>query len=199
MNMIFDRREMLKGEAERTVVLQKLYFDNYPKAATVFRHDAKQVVETLLASDTPVFVVTNSATADVEAKISEMAPVGREKLTVHGNARKYIVNEPDPMSPRFDAVPETMEAEGLRRPILLRRGDYYTLLESLWKQTGASPERTIVVGDIFELDLAMPAALGSAVHLVLKERTPAFEKAAVQAVGGQYSDNLSAILERIGS
>ncbi len=197
MNMIFDERGILNDEQERTAVLQKLYFDNYPKADTVFRHDAKAVVETLLASETPVYVVTNSATADVQEKLNVLDPKGREKLTVHGNARKYIVSEPESSCTLFDAVPKTMEVEGLRRPILLRRGDYYTLLKQLWAETGATPEKTLVAGDIFELDLALPAKLGAATHLVLKEKTADFEKRAIEQVGGRFSDGLSAILERL--
>lgn len=198
MNMVFEQRGLFPDMDERTEVLQRLYFENYPKADTVFRPEAKDVVETLLRGDTPVFVVTNSATHDVQQKLNTLAPVGREKLTVHGDARKYIVNEPEVSSPAFEAVPKTMEVEGLRRPILLRRGDYFTMLTSLWKQTGATPERTFVAGDIFELDLAMPAVLGASVHLVLKERTAPFEKTAVEQVGGQYSETLTPILERLG-
>ncbi|MEM6955579.1 MAG: HAD family hydrolase [Myxococcota bacterium] len=196
MNMIFDERGLLPDARERTRALSELYVNNYPKADTVFRPEAKQVVEALLDSGLPIFVVTNSATHDVEAKLDVLAPKGRERLTVHGNAKKYLVSEPKQSSERFDSVPETMSVDGLRRPVLLRRGAYYTLLERLWAETGANAKSTFIAGDIFELDLAMPATLGCAVHLVLKERTEEFEKNAVQQVGGHYSDGLGAILER---
>ena len=198
MNMVFDRRDLFPDLDERTEVLQRLYFDNYPKADTVFRPEAKHVVETLLRGQAPVFIVTNSATHDVQQKLNALAPAGREKLTVYGDARKYIVNEPEVSSPAFDAVPQTMEVVGLRRPVFLRRGDYFTMMKNLWELTGATPEKTLVAGDIFELDLAMPAVLGASVHLVLKERTAEFEKTAVEQVGGQYSETLTPILERLG-
>jgi hypothetical protein len=38
-----------------------------------------------------------------------------------------------------------------------------------------------VIGDIFELDLAMPLSLGARVGLVNSERTPAYERAFVKA------------------
>ncbi|MAT29368.1 MAG: hypothetical protein CMN31_12570 [Sandaracinus sp.] len=199
LNMIFDRRGLYPNEAERTELLQGLYFRNYPKADTVFRANAKQVVETLLASPVPTMVVTNSATDDVEAKIDRMAPTGRERLKVYGNAKKYIVAEPDESDACFERVPETMRAEGLERDILLRRGRYYELLRTLWKETGVKPERTLVAGDIFELDLALPGHLGADVHLVLKDKTQPFERAAVKAMeGGAESPGLEGILERAG-
>lgn len=195
MNMIFDKRGLLTGEAERTQKLQTLYFNNYPKANTVFRPEAKDVVETLLSRDVPVCVVTNSATEDVERKLNTMNPVGREKLHVHGNAQKYRVLEPEQADPRFDAVEKTMSVPGLSRPVLLRRGYYFTLLDELWKRHGASAESTFVAGDIFELDLAMPGVIGSRVHLVTKPKTADFERHAVEQVGGSFSETLEPLLE----
>lgn len=198
MNMVFDARGLFPDTDERTEALQKLYFDNYPKAATVFRDEAKHVVESLLASEMHVCVVTNSATHDVQAKLDVLDPVGREKLVVHGNAQKYIVTEPEKEARAFSALPETMSAEGLRRPIYTRRGKYFEVLTELFERTGATAKSTLVAGDIFELDLAMPGLLGASTHLVLKERTPEFEKSAVQALeGGAYSKTLTPILERI--
>ena len=200
MNMVFDRRGLFPNVAERTDVLQNLYFENYPKAATVFREDAREVVETLLRANAPVCVVTNSATHDVQTKIDVLAPAGREGLEVYGGAQKYLVGDPDVAAESFSSLPETMSAEGLRRPIFVRRGKYFDVLRELWDRTGATPESTFVAGDIFELDLAMPALLGAHVHLVLKERTPEFEKAAVSALDhGSYSEALGDILGRIAA
>jgi len=199
MNMIFDERGLFADDAERTEVLQGLYHRNYPKAGTVFRPEAKAAIETLLASKLDVCVVTNSATAAVQDKIDALDPKGRERLHVHGDAKKYIVAEPETPHPDFDALPETMRAEHLEREILLRRGPYFTLLQQLWAKTKTHPARTLVAGDIFELDLAMPAHLGAAVHLVCKDQTPAFEKAAIAALGERAaaSDDLGAVLDRV--
>jgi hypothetical protein len=46
--------------------------------------------------------------------------------------------------------------------------------ESSWSEL-------VVIGDIFELDLAMPLALGARVGLVTSPRTPAYERAYVTA------------------
>ena len=198
MNMIFDGRGLYTDLEERTAILQKLYFTNYPKADTVFRPEAKDVVEALLATDVPVWVVTNSATHDVQRKIDTLAPVGRERLHVLGNARKFIVTEPAMADPRFDAVPETVEVDDLARPIYPRRGHYFDVLQGIWKETGTDPGETLVAGDIFELDLMLPASLGAEVMLVTKSRTPTFEKTACAALErGSVTDNLRDVLARV--
>lgn len=199
INMVLDRRGLyLEGNA-RTDLLQRLYHDNYPKADTVFRPDAKRVVEALLASGVPTFVVTNSATSDVQRKIDKLSPTNRDRLTVHGNARKFFVQDPEPLDARFEALPATMAVEGLRRPIYVRRGRYYEVLRGIWEKTGISPERTLVAGDIFELDLALPAHLGAHVQLVLKDKTEDFERRAIaQLEHGEASEDLGGILHRVG-
>ena len=89
------------------------------------------------------------------------------------------------------------DVPGLERPLYLRRGLYFEVLSAIWSATGASPEGTFVCGDIFELDLALPAALGARVHLVGRSSTPEWERSAVERAGGSYSDVLSGLLERI--
>ena len=199
INMVLDRRGLFLDGDARTDLLQKLYHSNYPKADTVFRSDAKHVVESLLASGIPTFVVTNSATDDVQRKIDKLAPDGRERLAVHGNAKKFFVVDPQPNDARFEALPPTMAVEGLERPIYVRRGCYYEVLRGIWEKTGLTPERTLVAGDIFELDLALPAHLGAHVQLVLKDKTEDFERRAIaQLPHGDASPDLGGILRRVG-
>ena len=198
MNMIFDARGMFADLEQRSATLQRLYHDNYPKADTVFRPEAKEVVEALLAADVPTWVVTNSATEHVQKKIDRLAPRGRESLRVIGNARKFVVTEPQRRDARFDAVPETMQVEGLSRPIYPRRGHYFDVLEGIWGETGTQPQETLVAGDIFELDLVLPAALGGEVVLVTKPRTADFEKTGCAALDrGSVADDLHAVLTRL--
>ncbi|NOY92890.1 MAG: HAD family hydrolase [Deltaproteobacteria bacterium] len=199
MNMVFDARGLYADPEERTRVLQRLYFDNYEKSAIVFRPEAKAVVEALVASGKPVAVVTNSATEAVARKLDDLAPAGREKLTVEGNAEKYLVAEANPSDACFDGLPTEAHADGLPRPIYLRRGRYYDVLRRLWSEHGTGPERTLVVGDIYELDLAMPAALGCAAHLITGPDTAEYERAAMRALPrGGFSNGLGAALERAG-
>jgi len=197
MNMVFDARGLYPEADERTAVLQKLYFDNYENAATVFRPEARAVVDTLIASGKPVAIVTNSATDAVAKKIDVLAPEGRDALMIEGNAEKYLVAEARPMDARFDALAKEIEVEGLPRPVYLRRGRYYEVLRRLWDKYDTGPERTLVVGDIYELDLAMPAALGCAVHLVAGADTAEYERTAMRELPrAACSDGLGAALER---
>jgi len=176
---------------------ERLYRESYASAGTVFRPDAREVVETLLARGVPVYVVTNSHTADVRAKIERLGAKGGDTLPIRGDAQKWRLVEPEVADPRFDAVPPELQVEGLARPILLRRGRYFEALRRIWDETDTTPAGTLVCGDIFELDLALPAQLGARIHMVGREATPAYERDAVRAAGGSFSTELSGVLERI--
>ena len=198
LNMILDERALVRDPQARSELLSSLYRRNYPKAATVFRDEAKFVVETLLDSKYSVVVVTNSEISAVQSKLDKLNPQGREHLRVFGDAKKFILQELNYEDDLFDTIPQKQIVEGLRRPIFLRRGHYYTCLRALWNELEVSPQETFVVGDIYELDLALPAALGAGIHLVLKETTERFEKDAVQAYQwGEVSNDLAAILPRV--
>lgn len=195
---LLDEHGLLADLAERAAVLEALFRSNYPRAASVFRSDAREVVETLLATGLPIHVVTNSHTDAVMDKLDDLRPKGRERLHVHGSARKFVIAEPDPIDERFAQVPAERQLEGLERPVLLRRGRYYEVLREVMNGCGAAPERTLVCGDIYELDLALPAALGMPVHLVCRPGTPAYERRAVSELPrGAVSEDLRPVLQWI--
>ncbi len=186
----------MKTRGERTEKLQALYQTNYPRALTVFRSDAKAVIEALVRGSAPVFVVTNSRTDHVEAKIDQLAPRGRAQITVRGDARKFVLTEPSAPDDAWRRVPAQREVAGLSRPMHLRRGAYYEQLRRIWQETGTDASSTLVCGDIFELDLALPSELGARVHLVARPDTPEYERRAARArVGGSVSQELSGLLE----
>ncbi|XXF81690.1 HAD family hydrolase [Myxococcaceae bacterium GXIMD 01537] len=193
-------RFAVKGDAAaRNDIVQTLYREAYTHSATAFKPEAKEVLEALLDARLPVYVVTNAHTDLVENKLTTLAPRGRERIKVFGDARKFLLEDISPAEPRFDAVPESMTAEGLPRPIYLRRGKYYEALRRIWKETGTSPERTLVAGDIFELDLALPAALGAHVQLVARDNVLPYEVNAVKSFGarGGVDRSLLALLPRL--
>jgi len=199
MNMIFDRRGLYPDPEARTELLQELYSRHYVSAATAFREDARRVIETILASELELVIVTNSDTEAVRGKVTRLAPKGQANLLIRGNARKFILAEPEVPDPRFDSLPREQRYEGLERPILLRRGHYFEVLREVWSQKGTSPERTLIVGDIFELDIAMPFFLGAHGHLIAGPNTPSFERRAMQgAARGAVSETLEPVLERLG-
>lgn len=196
---IFDRRGVLRDGAVRTAIVQAFYAHAYKQTITAFRPDAKRTLEALLATGVPVWVVTNSHTDVVERKLRELAPAGLDRLKVMGDARKYIVTETQASDARFAALPQTVALPGLPRAVAPRRGHYFDTLARLWRETSATPEDTLVCGDIFELDLLLPSLLGAHVHLVTGPATAPYEVAAVGALGarGGHSADVAGVLARL--
>jgi hypothetical protein len=58
---------------------------------------------------------------------------------------------------------------------------YHDILRAILDAAGATFADLVVIGDIFELDLAMPLALGARVGLVSSMHTPAYERSFVEA------------------
>lgn len=187
----------LGSRVERAEALENIFRTAYAESDTKFRDDAREVVEAVLDHGAPVFVVSNSHTKPVTEKLARLTPRGAEALQVRGNARKFDLVEPEVADDRFTRVPESLRVEGLSRPVYLRRGRYFDALKRIWDETDTTPAFTLVCGDIFELDLALPAALGASIHLVARERTPAYEHDAVAALGGTSSVELRSVLTRL--
>jgi len=196
---VFDAAGILKNVPFRAEVSQALYREAYKYTRTAFKPEAKRVLEQLLKTGTHVYVVTNSHTEVVSRKLDELNPDGREKLEVIGDAKKYVIDEPMPTDDLFDSVPHTRAMPGLDRPVYLRRGRYYEALRRIWRAAKTTPQRTLVCGDIYELDLALPEALGAHVHLVCGENTLGFERDGITAAGarGGISESLEALLPRL--
>lgn len=191
------------AESDRHAAVERLFLASYPHAATVFRPDARMVVEALVRGGLPIFVVTNSKTEHVQAKLAKLAPVGLEHLIVRGDARKFAVSAPEsvlesPWKERWEGIPETRTVSGLGRPVYTRRGPYFDAIRRICEETGTEPEGLLVCGDIWELDLVVPALLGARVHLVTRSGTPDHEKRAVRGTaGGTSSPNLAGLLAEL--
>lgn len=179
-NRILDRYHAFPGAEDRGRLLGTvLYKYNYAKTLghPVFRPGAGDMLANL--GGTPTWIVTNSDTHAVASKIAALdrdAP-GVAWLTsrVRGFARKFDVDD------AWTGAPDEMAVPGLERAVLLRRRGYFEILRDVLAEAGSSFEELVVVGDIFELDLAMPLALGARVGLVTSSRTPAYERAFVTA------------------
>jgi FMN phosphatase YigB (HAD superfamily) len=172
---IFDACGAFPSEDDRSRLLDGvLYKYNYPKTRRAFRPGAAEVLRALAGTET--HVVTNSHTEPVQEKIRALgADLEWLAARVHGRAKKYVVDD------AFTAVPESLAVPGLKRPVLLRRRAYHEALDGLRARAGCGWDEVAVVGDIFELDLALPLALGARVGLVANDFTPAYEKAFVAA------------------
>lgn len=189
--LIFDEFGGFPDDDERNRLLDGiLYKYNYHKTRTAFREGARQTLEALTGTNT--HVVTNSHTEPVQDKIRTLS--GEDGALdwlverVYGRAKKYVVDA------AFTKVPESLTIDGLGRPVLLRRRQYYDVLDRLVADSRLTWSDVVVVGDIFELDLALPLALGARVGLVVNDFTPAYETAFVSGhPRGQLVRSLSQI------
>ena len=188
------------GEDEAGIIprVLEVHHAAYRSTPPGFRTGARELLEGLLARGCVVRVVTNSRTEPVERLLDTLGLAGRAALGVHGDARKFTVGPPAAPDPRFAALPATVEWPEVGRPVHLERGCYFDVLRAMWDETGLSAESTLVVGDILELDLAMPAALGANVHLALRDSTLPHEARLVRRLArGDASHGLAAVLERL--
>lgn len=192
---VLDRAALLRNPINRTEVTQALYGLAYARTITAFKADAKKVLDELLARDLHVYVVTNSKTDAVARKLDQLGLPARSKLHVHGEAKKFWVTDPQPSDDVFTRLPEMEMAQGLTRPVFLRRGKYYEALRQIWVDTRTGPEETLVCGDIYELDLALPAALGARIVLVERNNTLVYERVAAQRAGGAVINQLHELLK----
>ncbi|TKC92993.1 HAD family hydrolase [Polyangium fumosum] len=199
--LLFEKYGVLRGEATRTAVLTVLYHLAYEQTLTAFRPRAKEVLEALAASGLPTFVVTNARTEAALKKLRTLAPEGLSRIEVHGDARKYVVAEPEANDARFSRVPAEIHLPGLERPVYPRRGRYWERIAQILQTTNVAPEEVLVCGDIYELDLALPLALGMQVHMVTGPHAPAAHEVALfESLGARAShgDDLGQILARAG-
>lgn len=177
---ILDRFDAIPNAIDRSRLLGNvLYKYNYAKTLghPVFRPGAGDVLRALGGTD--AWIVTNSDTHAVAGKVAALdreAP-GVAWLTsrVRGHARKFDVDD------RWIHAEPELQMPGLDRPVLLRRRAYYDILQAILDTAGATFSDLVVIGDIFELDLAMPLSLGARVGLVASPRTPPYERAFVEA------------------
>ncbi len=177
---LFDRFDAFANHVDRgRLTGGVLYKHNYArtKGRPVFRAGAAEVIAGLAGTDT--YVVTNSHTQSVAEKIhtlDERHGGGCAWLAarVRGDAQKFEIDE------AWEDVPAELVVPGLAsRNVLLRRRRYHDRLKAVLDEVGATWEDLVVVGDIFELDLALPLALGARVVLVQSPHTPPYEAAFV--------------------
>jgi phosphoglycolate phosphatase-like HAD superfamily hydrolase len=170
----------------------------YASVDPPFRPEARAVLERLGARHGMLAVVTNSSTDAVTRLLDGLGFRGRERVRVRGGAGKFVVGASDPADPRFEALPHTLEWPELARPLLVRRGRYFDVLRALWDESSTAPAETLVAGDVFELDLALPAALGAHVHLVTRVSTMPHEVRLAEALArGAAGRRLETIVERL--
>ncbi|MCX5746057.1 MAG: hypothetical protein NT062_26565 [Proteobacteria bacterium] len=177
---ILDRFGVIPSHVDRGRLLGNvLYKYNYAKTLgrPVFRAGAATALAGLAGTNT--WIVTNSDTHAVAGKVTaldrETPGVAWLAARVRGGARKFDVDDD------WTGADAELELPDLARPVLLRRKRYHDILHTILAASEATFADLVVIGDIFELDLAMPLSLGARVGLVGSERTPPYERAYVTA------------------
>ena len=177
---ILDVHDALPGAVDRGRLLGNvLYKYNYAKTLgqPVFRPGAGEVLKSL--SERDAWIVTNSDTHAVAGKVAaldrDVPGVAWLTSRVRGHARKFDVDD------GWTGIDAEMVIPGLDRPVLLRRRQYHAILRAILDDANLGFGNLVVIGDIFELDLAMPLALGARVGLVLSPHTPGYERDFVAA------------------
>ncbi len=183
---LLDQSNALMNNQDRERVLDGiLYKYNYQKTNYAFRSSTLSCLQTLLsqAISDAVYIVTNSHTDAVQNKIKYLESQRIEGKVedlfktsilpfvdrVYGRARKSLIDD------AFDSVPTELSLPNLSRPVLLRRKHSFEVLDQLRQKAGAEWSEVFVCGDIFELDLSLPIALGASVGLVQNPFTPKWE------------------------
>jgi FMN phosphatase YigB (HAD superfamily) len=181
----------------RDAMLDEDFSESYRLMRTVFRPEAVAIVDEVLASGRAACVVTNTRREWVRKRLATL-PLRFGELDVYGEAAKWAVAASARAPERLASVPAVLELEGLARPVHLRRGRYLDALVAVEKALGVRLERTLVCGDVFELDLALPHALGAHVHLVTRSTTPDYELRAIEAMPrAGASPDLCGLRERL--
>jgi phosphoglycolate phosphatase-like HAD superfamily hydrolase len=204
------RRWLEAHPASIPVVPADLYKQAYDSHAAPWRDELTGVLDELVDLGVKVAFVSNSSEATIKGRLDDLLaaePELRAKIAVVGNAAKYEIRELDWDEPLtraqtrpFRKLRPARSAHGLERPIYLRRGSYYRALLRVWGETGPTPVSTLVVGDVYELDLAMPAALGAQIHLVERAApfaTCDYERALTRKAGGKITADLTRLPARV--
>ncbi|MDP2316336.1 MAG: hypothetical protein Q8P41_25785 [Pseudomonadota bacterium] len=203
----FEHPKVAPGETD---VLRELpyhlYKQLYDAPSAPFRPEVEEALTALHATGATLAVISNSAGDKIDRRLDALALERkvRDAIQVYGGARKFGVRpatEHGPARAAFDALPDFVGNVGLARPVWLRRGAFFDAMARVWGADPAGPASTIFCGDIWELDLALPSALGCAVHLVERAAPLATHKAervaAATTAGAGFSPNLWGLVERV--
>lgn len=186
----------------------------YAKAVAPFRPELRAVLKRADELGVEIQFISNSSTTKITGRLMDLLaddPALAARIVTRGGAEKFVIAElpwdDARISPEarrvFGALPvATGGHPDLKRPIYLRRGSYMRQLAEAWGGDPARAATTLVCGDIWDLDLALPAALGCAVHLVKRGApygTYDYEREATLAAGGSISADLTGLLARLES
>lgn len=153
-------------------------------SAEMFRTDGLEFLRRVQRLGLAIWLVSNADPRGLHGRLACLPEDIRASISLLGNAEKYSIRLPARLDTAFEALPEHQRLPGLARPIELRRGSYFDALRTVWQHSRTAAHRTLVVGDVYDMDLALPAALGAHVHLVQPREIREPYRAALGALEG---------------
>jgi len=187
----------------------------YDEARAHWREEAFDTFSHLVQHGIQLHVVSNTDTKFIDRRLRDLFGDGNPlaaKISVQSGAGKFRICElswdhqaavSTEATRRFQGLPVAYGEKPIpqaERPIYLRRGAYFEAINRALKGDFDALTNTVFCGDIWEMDLAMPFALGAKVHLLDRAApfdTYPYERQVLAAYGdrGKTSANLSGLLD----
>jgi len=213
-------RLILRRRGDRRPVPAEINAKAYGAAPAPWRAEALDTFATLIERGLRLHFVSNSSTAVINERLDELFANHRAlrgKISVQSDAGKFRICElewDEKLSEklslssaarrRFGTLSAAWDGgnfiNSIGRPVYLRRGAYFNAINGVLRGKFALLGSTVFCGDIWEMDLAMPHALGANVHLVERAapfNTYQYERRAVATYGrrAKRSVDLRGLLE----
>jgi len=207
-------RLILRRRDARTPVPPTVHAQAYDAALAPWREEARDTFSRLVADGVHLHFVSNSSTTFITRRLRDLFGDGNPmtaKISVQSDAGKFRICELNwddqaavsvEAKKRFGALPIAYGEKLLtetERPVYLRRGAYFEAINRVLDGDFDALTDTVFCGDTWEMDLAMPYALGANVHLLDRAapfETYPYERQALAAYGdrGKTSVDLSGLL-----
>jgi hypothetical protein len=206
---------ILRRRDAKTPVPPTIHIQAYEAALAPWREEAHETFSQLVDHGVGLHFVSNSSTTFIARRLRDLFGDGHPmttKISVQSDAGKFRIcelNWDDPVAVsveakrRFLSLPVAYGEKPLtetERPVYLRRGAYFEAINRVLDGDFDALTNTVFCGDTWEMDLAMPFALGAKVHLLDRAapfETYAYERQALVAYGGRgkTSADLSGLLD----
>jgi len=208
-------RVMLRRRGTTTPVPPTVHTKAYETALAPWRDEAHDIFSRLVEHGIHLHFISNSGTTFISRRLRDLFGEGNPmtaNISVQSDAGKFRIcelNWDDQTAAvsaearrRFQALPVAYGEKLLtetERPIYLRRGAYFEAINRAFAGDLDATTNAIFCGDTWEMDLAMPYALGAKVHLLDRAapfETYAYERQALAGYGdrGKTSADLSGLL-----
>jgi hypothetical protein len=207
-------RLILRRRGATILVPPSVHARAYDTALAPWRDEARDTFSRLADHGVRLHFVSNSSTTFISRRLRDLFGDGNPvtaNISVQSDAGKFRICELNwdeqaavsvEAKRRFQALPVAYGEKLLtetERPIYLRRAAYFEAINRVLAGDFDALTNTVFCGDTWEMDLAMPYALGAKVHLL--DRAPPFEtycyeRQALAGCGdrGKKSADLSGLL-----